>query len=179
MDKTAAMARPSKLTPERADDLAAPLAARVPPSRSRPGRSTSPAGRSTAGCANPACVNGSSRPGRQGPRRRPTRSPRRRLVDPRAFVARVEWRTARTVENFPHAYYVQPKDDAEEFFAFVTLINREGEPRSFGKTRYRYLEVGEHVYWVSRSWYDRGALIVNRRLAADDQGARFDGTNYA
>ena len=96
-----------------------------------------------------------------------------------SVVARVEWRTARTVENFPHAYYVQPKDDAEEFFAFVTLINREGEPRSFGKTRYRYLEVGEHVYWVSRSWYDRGALIVNRRLAADDQGARFDGTNYA
>jgi hypothetical protein len=42
--------------------------------------------------------------------------------------------------------------------------------RSFGKTRYRYLEVGEHVYWVSRSWYDRGARIINRRLADDDPG---------
>jgi hypothetical protein len=99
--------------------------------------------------------------------------------DPVAFVARVEWRTARTVEKFPHAYLVQPREDAADFLAFVALIRREGEPRLFGKTTYRYLEVGEHVYWVSRSWYDRGALIVNRRLAADDQGVRFNGTNYA
>jgi hypothetical protein len=48
-----------------------------------------------------------------------------------------------------------------------------------GQDDYRYLEVGEHMYWLSRSWYDRGALIINRRLAADDQGARFDGSNYA
>lgn len=98
------------------------------------------------------------------------------------YVARVEWRSARTVERFPHAYYVEPRgdaDDFDDFWRFVRLIRREGEPRSFGKTRYRYLGVGEHVYWVSRSWYDRGALIVNRRLAADDQGARFDGSNYA
>jgi hypothetical protein len=52
-------------------------------------------------------------------------------------------------------------------------------PWMTGTPTYRYLELGEHVYWLSRSWYDRGALIVNRRLAADDQGARFDGSNYA
>jgi hypothetical protein len=99
--------------------------------------------------------------------------------DPHDFIARTDWKPARTVANFPHSYFVQPKDDAEAFLAFVALVNREGEPRSFGKTRYRYLEIAEHVYWVSRSWYDRGALIVNRRHAADDQGARFDGSNYA
>jgi hypothetical protein len=99
--------------------------------------------------------------------------------DPIAFVGSVEWRPARTVERFPHAYLVQPREDADDFHAFAALIRAQGEPRPFGKTTYRYLEVGEHVYWLSRSWYDRGALIVNRRLAADDQGARFDGTNYA
>jgi hypothetical protein len=54
-----------------------------------------------------------------------------------------------------------------------------GRPRLFGKTRYRCLEIDEHVYWLSRSWYDQGALIINRRLADDDQGPRFDGSNYA
>jgi hypothetical protein len=98
--------------------------------------------------------------------------------DPHAFVARVEWRQAKTVQEFPHAYFVQPREDADDFLAFAALIRRQGEPRLFGKTRYRYLEVGEHVYWLSRSWYDRDALIINRRLAEDDQGARFDGENY-
>jgi hypothetical protein len=74
---------------------------------------------------------------------------------------------------------VQPKDDAEEFLAFAALINREGEPRSFGKARYRYLEIEGWTYWVSRSLFDRAALVINRRRTDDDQGARFDGTNYA
>lgn len=110
----------------------------------------------------------------------PPQSGSRILLTP----CRLAWQRAQIARRFSivsvrHAYFVQPQEDAEEFFAFVTLIKREGEPRLFGKTTYRYLEVGEHVYWVSRSWYDRGALIVNRRLAADDQGGRFDGSNYA
>jgi hypothetical protein len=81
------------------------------------------------------------------------------------------------VTRFPHSYFVQPREDADEFFAFAELIRKQA-PRQSGKTRYRYLEIDEHVYWLSRSWYDRGALIINRRLADDDQGARFDGSNY-
>jgi hypothetical protein len=41
------------------------------------------------------------------------------------------------------------------------------------------LEIDEHVCWLSRSWYDPRALIVNPRLADDDQGARLDGANHA
>jgi hypothetical protein len=99
--------------------------------------------------------------------------------DPSAFVARVEWRHAKTVTRFPHSYFVQPREDADAFLAFAELINKEGEPRTFGKSRYRYLTIDTWTYWVSRSWYDRGALIINRRLADDDQAARFDGSNYA
>jgi hypothetical protein len=98
--------------------------------------------------------------------------------DPRAFIARTEWTHARSVPTFPHSYFVQPKDGAEDFLAFVALINEQGEPRSFGKTRYRYLTIDGWTYWLSRSLYDRDALVVNRRLADDDQGARFDGSNY-
>ena len=55
-------------------------------------------------------------------------------------------------------------------------INREGEPSTFAKTRYRYLTIAAYTYWVSRSWYDRLALIVNRRRADHDQG---DGATFS
>jgi hypothetical protein len=44
------------------------------------------------------------------------------------------------------------------------------------KTRYRYLTIADFTYWVSRSFYDRGALIVNRRRADHDQG---DGATFS
>jgi hypothetical protein len=96
--------------------------------------------------------------------------------DPEATIASGDWRKARVNPRYEHWYWVQPKADPEAFLALVDLINREGELSTFAKTRYRYLTIAEHTYWVSRSWYDRGALIVNRRLAAADQG---DGLTFA
>lgn len=98
--------------------------------------------------------------------------------DPRPLIARVEWRQARSVPRFPHYYAVQPSEDADDFFAFAELIRTQGEPRLFGKTRYRYLTIDTWTYWLTRSLFDRDAVLINRRLADDDQGARFDGTNY-
>ena len=96
--------------------------------------------------------------------------------DPEATIAAGDWRKARVADKYEHWYWVQPKADPEAFLAMVDLVNREGVPGKFAKTRYRYLTIAEHTYWVSRSWYDRGALIVNRRRADHDQG---DGSTFA
>ena len=96
--------------------------------------------------------------------------------DAEATIAAGDWRKARVAAKYEHWYWVQPKADAEAFLALVDLINREGEPGKFAEARYRYLTIAEHTYWVSRSWYDRGALIVNRRLADHDQG---DGLTFS
>ena len=75
------------------------------------------------------------------------------------------WRKARVNPRYEHWYWVQPKVDREAFLALVDLIRAEGEPGKFAKTRYRYLTVGEFVYWVTRSFYDRDAVLINRRRA--------------
>ena len=45
---------------------------------------------------------------------------------------------------------VQPADDPDAFLALVDLVNREGVPGTFAKTRYRYLTIADFTYWVSR-----------------------------
>ena len=53
--------------------------------------------------------------------------------DPRPFIASAEWRNARTVPKFPHSYLVQPREDAEDFFAFaVRRTDTHATFRSYG-----------------------------------------------
>ena len=96
--------------------------------------------------------------------------------DAEATIAAGEWRKARVNPRYEHWYWVQPKQDPEAFLALVDLIRAEGEPGKFAKTRYRYLTVGAWTYWVTRSFYDRDAVLINRRRADHDQG---DGATFA
>jgi hypothetical protein len=102
------------------------------------------------------------------------RGPNRHAAE--GTIAAGDWRKSRVAPKYEHWYWVQPKQDPEAFLALVDLINREGEPGQFGKSRYRYLTVGEFVYWVTRSFYDRDAVLINRRRADHDQG---DGATFA
>jgi len=96
--------------------------------------------------------------------------------DPEATIAAGDWRKSRVAPKYEHWYWVQPKQDAEAFLALVEKINRKGVTSTFAKSRYRYLTMGPWTYWISRSFYDRGALIVNRRRADHDQG---DGATFS
>jgi hypothetical protein len=100
--------------------------------------------------------------------------PAPRSFDPRPFIARSDWRLARSVPEFPHEWIVESRAGGPDFDAFAALIAEHGEPRSFGKQRFRYLTIEEHVYWLSRSMYGGGRMI-NRRLADHDHG---DGHGY-
>lgn len=96
--------------------------------------------------------------------------------DPEATIAAGDWRKARVAAKYEHWYWVAPADDPAAFMALVDLINREGVPAMFARTKYRYLTIAEHTYWVSRSFYPPFGLIVNRRRAEHDQG---DGLTFA
>jgi hypothetical protein len=95
--------------------------------------------------------------------------------DPRPFIARARWTLAKTVEHVPnwrHEYTVETwyaDDRPEDFRAFVELIEAEGYVARFEGIRYRYLRVGDFLYWPSRSLWSPGQNL-NRRPFSDVEG---------
>ena len=71
--------------------------------------------------------------------------------DPRPFIERAKWTFARTVPDKPHEYAVEAKENDPDFRAFADLIAAEGYNARFEGIRYRYLRVGDFLYWSSRS----------------------------
>jgi hypothetical protein len=100
--------------------------------------------------------------------------------DPRQFIRANLWTYAKSVPEHPHEYLpAQRATDPDEFRRFCQWVNRAGEPGTFtfaGRTHtYRYSQVDERLYWVSRSPWG-SSLLVNRRLASPppDPQLRFD-----
>ena len=98
----------------------------------------------------------------------------RTTFDPRPFIERATWTFAKTVPDHPHEYSVEAKHEGDpDFRRFAALIEAEGYVASFSfsgpRMRYRYLRVGEHVYWASRSLWTPGQNL-NRRPVADVAG---------
>jgi hypothetical protein len=90
--------------------------------------------------------------------------------DPSALIARVSWRFAATVPEKRHEYVVEAHyPDDPDFRTFAETIEREGYVARFEGTSYRYLRVGDYVYWPSRSLWTPGQNL-NRRPWADVQG---------
>jgi hypothetical protein len=92
--------------------------------------------------------------------------------DPRPLIERAGWRFATSVAdrpNWQHEYAVEAIEADPDFRRFAELIEAEGYVARFENTRYRYLRVGEWVYWTSRSLWTPGQNI-NRRPWADLQG---------
>jgi hypothetical protein len=70
----------------------------------------------------------------------------------------------------PHEYVVEAQhSDDPDFAAFGALIESEGYVARFEGASYRYLRVGDHVYWASRSLWTPGRNL-NRRPWADVAG---------
>ena len=78
------------------------------------------------------------------------------VADARTYIARVYWRFAKTMPQWPHEYTVRDwRPDLEgEFFAFVELIHRDGVVKPWPKDtpypRYRhsYLDIDGWQYWT-------------------------------
>jgi hypothetical protein len=92
--------------------------------------------------------------------------------DPHPFIERAGWTFAKTVADWDgrkHHYIVEAKEADEDFRRFAELIESEGSVARFEGTRYRYLRVGDFLYWTSRSLWTPGQNI-NRRPASDVEG---------
>jgi hypothetical protein len=93
--------------------------------------------------------------------------------DPRPFIDRAGWTFAQSVAdkpNWQHEYAVEEKhEDDLDFRRFAEMIESEGYVARFEGTRYRYLRVGDFVYWTSRSLWSPGQNL-NRRPVADVEG---------
>src|SRR5262245_28093008 len=97
------------------------------------------------------------------------------MDDPQAFVDAHEWVFAKTMPQAPHWYLVKGKNGvpAADFAAFVRHIEAHGYDQQWGRSTYRYLELGGFRYWAmghrgSAVSAPDDAFILNRaRLAAD------------
>jgi hypothetical protein len=93
--------------------------------------------------------------------------------DPRPFIERATWTFSKTTADWPnwkHEYAPQSKHEGDDDFRrFAELIESEGYVARFEGSRYRYLCVGDWLYWVSRSLYAPGQNL-NRRPVADVEG---------
>ena len=96
----------------------------------------------------------------------------------RAYIAEVRWQFAKTMPQWPHEYTVREwRPDLErEFFAFVELIRRDGDVKSWPRDalvpRYHltYLELDGWQYW-SMGAPVRDTTVINRALLTDAGGA--------
>jgi hypothetical protein len=91
----------------------------------------------------------------------------------RAFVASARWQTAVTVREAPHQYSLDSWNDEAAFARFAALIKAHGyrERWDDGHT-YRYLDVGEHRYWLSPRRVLRGLVRQPRPPRRDRQPPR-------
>jgi hypothetical protein len=95
----------------------------------------------------------------------------------RAFIAQVEQRftAAKTVPDHPHQYIARSWLSAEQqadFDWLVEVIMRIGYRGSYWGSSWRYVDLDDHKYWPSRSWYGADAGTPNAMLnrARLDQG---------
>lgn len=75
------------------------------------------------------------------------------------------WTFAKTMPTNPHEYIVERHLDGPEFLAFAQHIWDHGTDREYRGTLYRYVELGDHTYWLTEARGGDG-LILNRKLTA-------------
>ena len=72
---------------------------------------------------------------------------------------------AKTMPDNPHHYIVERKHGGPEFTAFVSHVLAHGKVGLFRGYPYRYVEVDESTYWLTRG--EGAGYIVNRKPTVD------------
>lgn len=88
----------------------------------------------------------------------------------RAFIEGSEWTFAKTMPQNPHEYTLRKKAAArgqeDEFEWFVMAIREVGYDGTYGRTTYKYLNIGEWKYWTMGAPLDQTILINRAKLEA-------------
>src|SRR5262245_32870758 len=82
----------------------------------------------------------------------------------RRWVERQEFTYAVTMPDNPHEYILETKTGGSEFDQLVALIREHGDTGRYKGSSYRYVTIGDWVYWVMPARWDR-SLIINRKKA--------------
>jgi hypothetical protein len=93
----------------------------------------------------------------------------------RAFIGICRWSYAKTVPEHPHEYclrtWLSPLQRVE-FGWFADLIAHHGYTGRFWGQSWRYLDVGDHKYWKSRTINGSGAIVNRARMEPVADAAR-------
>ena len=85
-----------------------------------------------------------------------------------AFIESADWRFAATMAADPHWYVLERDCDGAVFDALAARIER-GEVGHYQGHAYRYLTLGDCVYWVMPSRGNKAGRVINRMRS--DQAA--------
>lgn len=85
-----------------------------------------------------------------------------------AFIESADWRFATTMATNEHWYVLERDCGGAVFDALAARIER-GEIGRYKGHAYRYLTLGECVYWVMPSRGDKAGRVINRKRS--DQAA--------
>ena len=83
----------------------------------------------------------------------------------RDWIKAQPFRFAKTMPENPHHYIVEKKHGGPEFTAFVRHVLTHGKVGLFRGYPYRYVEIDEFTYWLTRA--EDAGYIVNRKLTVD------------
>jgi hypothetical protein len=100
---------------------------------------------------------------------RPRTVPAVELPFARAFVAACPFRFAKSVPNNPHEYCLRSwlgDDLQDDYDRFTDLIAEYGYRGRFLRVTYRYIDVEDKRYWLSKELFGPGE-IINRASNQD------------
>jgi len=100
------------------------------------------------------------------------------VAEARTYIARVSWRFAKTMPQWPHEYTVRAwRPELEgEFVAFVALIRRDGTvkpwPKDTPHPRYHhtYLHIDGWQYWTMGAPINE-TTVINRAVVGSPGAA--------
>lgn len=72
-----------------------------------------------------------------------------------------KWKRTTTFDTYPHSYSLEKEwDNKKSFQKAWRFIRLHGEPRTFGRRLYNYLDVDGYDYWAM--FTSDGQGIINR-----------------
>ena len=87
----------------------------------------------------------------------------------REYIARCEWKWARTMEDIPHEYIFRGRCALtnDEFYEFLKAQVYEGVEEWWGKGKHRYLYIDGYKYWTMGD-YSPENRTMNRQKIFDE-----------
>jgi hypothetical protein len=89
--------------------------------------------------------------------------------DDNDFLARLTFKSAKTMPEIPHFYVVRTPDNEADFVALFHTIRQNGVEEKFFRRTYRYWYAGDGFkYWAMTDDLSESQIINRAKVEADD-----------